>query len=84
MARARALFAAANSKVAVEQIAASVRDHDLLMTTWRSRTAGGGRHPAPASPHRREAAEQPRDDVITAEYLTACVRRLLDGEDAMC
>ena len=28
-------------------------------------------------------AEQPKDDVITAEYLTACVRRLLESEDAL-
>ena len=30
-----------------------------------------------------EEAEQPRDDVITAEYLTACVRRLIEGTDAL-
>ena len=77
------LFATANSKAAVEQIAAYVRDHGLV-----NEPAVSERRAAAVTRHRRalaerEAAEQPKDDVITAEYLTACVRRLLDGEDAL-
>jgi len=79
-------FAAANTKVAVEQIAGYVRDHSLVddavaaavASRWSTAAA---RHRAELD--RREAAEQPRDDVITPEYLTACVRRLLEGEDAI-
>jgi acetolactate synthase I/II/III large subunit len=76
-------FAAANSKVAVEQIAAFVREHDLVdsAVVAERRTAAAARRRRELD--RREAAEQPRDDVITPEYLTACVRRLLDGEDAI-
>jgi acetolactate synthase-1/2/3 large subunit len=76
-------FAAANSKVAVEQIAAYVRDHGLV-----DDAAVSGRRAAAAARHQRalaeqEAAETPGDGVITGEYLTACVRRLLAGEDAL-
>ncbi|HEX4088856.1 MAG TPA: thiamine pyrophosphate-requiring protein, partial [Trebonia sp.] len=76
-------FAAANSKVAVEQIAAYARDHGLVddVAAAERRTAAAAGHQRELD--RREAAEQPRDDVITPEYLTACVRRLLDGEDAL-
>jgi acetolactate synthase I/II/III large subunit len=76
-------FAAANSKVAVEQIARFVRDNDLADpgAVARRLTAAAARHERELAA--REAAEQPRDGVITAEYLTACVRRLLDGEDAL-
>jgi acetolactate synthase-1/2/3 large subunit len=77
------LFATANSKVAVEQIAAYVRDHGLV-----NEAAVSERQAAAVARHRRalaerEVAEQPKDDVITAEYLTACVRRLLESEDAL-
>jgi len=77
------LFAAANSKVAVEQVAAYVRDHGLV-----NEAAVSARRAAAVTRHRRalterEAAEQPKAGVINAEYLTACVRRLLDGEDAL-
>jgi acetolactate synthase-1/2/3 large subunit len=76
-------FAAANSKVAVEQIAAYVREHDLIdgAQTAGRQAAAAARHQRERD--RREAAEQPQADVITPEYLTACVRRLLDGEDAI-
>lgn len=77
------LFAAANSKVAVEQIAAYVRDNDLAdpaAVSERRAVAVTRHHRALAE---REAAEQPKDGVITGEYLTACVRRLLEGEDAL-
>jgi acetolactate synthase-1/2/3 large subunit len=76
-------FALANSKVAVEQIAAFVRDHDLV-----NQAEAGERRAAARARHQhalaaQEAAEQPRDGVITGEYLTACVRRLLEAEDAL-
>jgi len=76
-------FAAANSKVAVEQIARFVQDNDLADPgpVARRRAEAAARHERELA--QREAAEQPRDGVITAEYLTACVRRLLDGEDAI-
>jgi acetolactate synthase-1/2/3 large subunit len=77
-------FAAASARVAVEQITRCARDGNL---------ADPGvvevRREAAARVHAQEQAEragreQPRTDgVITAEYLTACVRRLLEDEDAL-
>jgi len=77
------VFAAANSKVAVEQIAAFVRDNDLadpeaVRVRWETALA---RHQRALAA--QEAAERPEDGVITGEYLTACLRRLLEGEDAL-
>ena len=77
------VFAAANSKVAVEQIAAFVRDNDLAdpaEVIERRETALARHQRALAA---QEAAERPEDGVITGEYLTACLRRLLEGEDAL-
>lgn len=88
-------FAAANSKVAVRQIAGHVRalldrgatggepatDRGDREAIERRRAAAVARHERGVA--ERDAAEQPRDGVITAEYLTACVRRLLEGEDAL-
>jgi acetolactate synthase-1/2/3 large subunit len=77
-------FAAASARVAVEQIARFVRDHDLA-----DPAVVGARREAAAHTHQQEQAERagrehPRDDgTITAEYLTACVRRLLEDEDAL-
>jgi acetolactate synthase I/II/III large subunit len=76
-------FAAANSKMAVAQVARFVRENNL--GDQRAVTA---RRATAAARHQRgladqEAAEQSRDGVITAEFLTACVRRLLEGEDAL-
>ena len=88
-------FAAANSKVAVGQIAAFVRTLLARGTTpgtpgndLADQTVVAARRAAASLRHQRalaerEAAEQPEDGVITAEYLTACVRRLLEGEDAL-
>jgi len=77
-------FAAASARVAVEQIAQFVRENNL---------ADPGvvevRRQAAARTHDRERTEragleQPRSDgVITAEYLTACVRHLLEDEGAL-
>jgi acetolactate synthase I/II/III large subunit len=76
-------FAAVSSKLAVEQIAVFVRANGLV-----DEAALAARRAAAAARHQRalaaqEAAERPTDGVITAEYLTACVRRLLEGEDAL-
>jgi acetolactate synthase-1/2/3 large subunit len=77
-------FAAASARVAVGQIARFVRDHDLA-----DPAVVGARREAAAHTHKQEQAERagrehPRDDgAITAEYLTACVRRLLEDEDAL-
>jgi acetolactate synthase-1/2/3 large subunit len=77
-------FATASARVAAEQIARFVRDNRLA-----DPTVVGVRREAAARAHDQELAEragreQPRSDgAITAEYLTACVRRLLAGEDAL-
>jgi acetolactate synthase I/II/III large subunit len=77
------LCAAASSKLALEQIARSVRDKNL-----GDPPAIAARREATAARHHRmfadwEEAERPRDGVITAEYLSACLRRLLEDEDAL-
>ena len=76
-------FAAADSKVALEQIARFVRDNVLIeayevevrravaMDTSRARRAA------------LDSLEQPEDGVITPRYLTACVRELLAGTDTL-
>jgi acetolactate synthase I/II/III large subunit len=76
-------FAAANSKLATEQIAQFVRANGLAdeAVLASRRAAAEARHQRALAA--QEAAEQPADGVITAEYLTACLRRLLDGEDAL-
>jgi acetolactate synthase I/II/III large subunit len=76
-------FAGANSRVAVRQIAAFIREHGLI-----DATAVAARRAEAEQAHARnladlEAREQRPDGVITAEYLTACVRRLLEDEDAL-
>jgi acetolactate synthase I/II/III large subunit len=76
-------IAAADSKAAVEQITRFVRDNVLLdagVVEVRSAVA------ADTSRARRaalDALEQPDPGVITPRYLTACVRELLDGTDAL-
>jgi acetolactate synthase-1/2/3 large subunit len=76
-------IAAADSKVAVEQITRFVRDNVLLyageVETRRLVLMA-------ASQARRAALdslEQPEAGVITPRYLTACVRELLAGTDAL-
>ena len=75
--------AAANSKVAVGQIAAYVRercavDPELVEARRAQVTA---EHEAQQAAW--EALERPEDGVITPAYLTACVRELLAGQDAL-
>ena len=76
-------IAAADSKVAVEQITRFVRDNVLI---------GAGevevrRFVITAATAARRAAldslEQPEGDVITPRYLTACVRKLLAGTEGL-
>jgi acetolactate synthase-1/2/3 large subunit len=74
--------AAANSKVALEQIASSVRAHGFDGGLVEARRA------AVTTAHNRrratwDALEKPADGQITPQYLTACVRDLLAGEDAL-
>jgi acetolactate synthase-1/2/3 large subunit len=76
-------FAAADSKAALEQIARLVRDENLaepgVVETRRAEIAA-------ANAERRAALdvlEQPEAGVITPRYLTACVRDLLRGTDAL-
>ena len=74
--------AAANSKVALEQIAAYVRtngfDRDRVEARRGEVTAA---HDAQRAAW--DALECPDGEVITPQYLTACVRDLLAGEDAL-
>ena len=76
-------FAAASSRLAVEQITRFVRDNVLIDASVEVRRI----EVMEASQARRaalDALEQPGSDgVITAEYLTACVRRLLADENAL-
>jgi acetolactate synthase-1/2/3 large subunit len=74
--------AAANSRVAVRQIAEAVREHGFdsgLVEERRARVTA--EHDAQRAAW--EAREHPVDGVITPEYLTACVRDLLAGQDAL-
>lgn len=77
-------FAAADSRVAVERITQFVLDNGLA-----DAAAVGARRSVAAREHAAGLAEQeererfPDDGVITAEYLTACVRRLLENRDAL-
>jgi acetolactate synthase I/II/III large subunit len=76
-------FAAADSKVALEQISRFVLDNVLAdADTVETRRAAV----TAASQARRAALdslEQPEPGVITPRYLTGCVRELLAGSDAL-
>ena len=75
-------FAAADSKVALGQVGAFVRENILVYLPVEVRRA----EIAAANQARRDqlgALEQPADGVITPRYLTECVRDLLDGTDAI-
>ena len=77
-------FAAASARVAVEQIARFVRDNRLAVPgVVEARREAAARAHAQEQAERAEREQSRSDGVITAEYLTACVRRLLDGEDAL-
>jgi acetolactate synthase I/II/III large subunit len=76
-------IATADSKVAVEQITRFVRDHVLLdaglVEVRRVVVADASRARRAAL----DALEQPDPGTITPRYLTACVRELLAGADAL-
>jgi acetolactate synthase I/II/III large subunit len=78
--------AAADSKVAVEQIARFVRDHDLAdadaVASRRAEVTAASRERR-AALDAREQPDPKMTDVITPRYLTACVRELLTGADAL-
>ena len=73
--------AAANSKVALAQIAVAVQengfDSDLVEARRTEVTAAHDAQRAAL-----DALERPEDGIITPRYLTACVRDLLADEDA--
>ena len=74
--------AAANAKVALEQIVASVRDNGIDLDLIQERRA----EVTAAHDTQRaawDALERPDGNVITPQYLTACVRDLIAGEDAL-
>jgi acetolactate synthase I/II/III large subunit len=75
-------FAAADSRVALAQIARLVRDKKVDTAAVEARRA----ELTAASRFRweaLEALEAPEPGVITPQYLTACVRELLAGTDAL-
>jgi acetolactate synthase I/II/III large subunit len=76
-------FAAADSKVALEQIARLVRDENLaepgVVETRRAGIAAANAERLAAL----DALEQPEPGVITPRYLTAVIRDLLRGTDAL-
>jgi len=76
-------YAAANSRLALAQITGYLRDHGLAdpdVVTER-RTDVTARHDAQRAAC--DLREQPEDGVIPPQYLTACVRDTLAGEDAL-
>lgn len=80
------MLAAASTRVAVEQVGRVVRnivdkEASLRAAAEERRAMAAERHAAWVAA--LEEAERPRDDVITAEYLTACLRRLLEGTGAL-
>jgi acetolactate synthase-1/2/3 large subunit len=76
-------YAAANSRLALAQITGYLRDHGLADpdAVAKRRTDVTARHDAQRAA--RDLREQPEDGVITPQYLTACVRDTLVGEDAL-
>ncbi len=80
-------IAAADTKVAVTQIADFVRDNALLDASPVMSRVEARRAELTAAGQARRAAlddlERPPPGVITPRYLTACVRELLAGADAL-
>ncbi|HET9970827.1 MAG TPA: thiamine pyrophosphate-requiring protein [Streptosporangiaceae bacterium] len=76
-------IAAADTRVAAGQIAGFVRDHALVdanvVEQRRAEVAAAGRARRAAL----DQLERPQPGVITPRYLTACVRELLSGTDAL-
>jgi acetolactate synthase I/II/III large subunit len=77
-------FAAASARVALGQITRFVRGNNLADPSMVEVRRGAAARSHAQELAERRGREQPRSDgVITAEYLTACVRRLLEDEDAL-
>jgi hypothetical protein len=77
-------FAQASARLAVEQLARYVRENNLADPSLVEvrRAAAARAHDQDLA--ERAALEHPRNDgVITSEYLTACVRHLLEDEGAL-
>ena len=76
-------FAAANSRLALGQIATFVRENNLVDAALvdERRTEATARHDRQRA--ERDLREQPEAGTITPQYLTACVRDALAGEDAL-
>ena len=76
-------FAAANSGLALGQIATFVRENNLVDAALvdERRTEATARHDGQRA--ERDLREQPEAGTITPQYLTACVRDALAGEDAL-
>jgi acetolactate synthase-1/2/3 large subunit len=76
-------FAAANSRLALGQIAGFVRENNLLDPAGVAERRADVTALHDAQRAARDQREQPEDGVITPQYLTACVRDALAGQDAL-
>ena len=76
-------IAGADTKVAVEQITQHVRENSLLDAGVVEIRRASATDTSRARRATLDAAEQPEPGVITARYLTRCVRELLAGIDAL-
>ena len=76
-------FAAANSRLALAQITGFVRDNGLAARAVVAQRRADVTALHDAQRGDRDLREQPEDGKITPQYLTACVRDTLAGEDAL-
>ena len=76
-------FAAANSRLALAQITGFVRDNGLAARALVAQRRADVTALHDAQRGARDLREQPEDGKITPQYLTACVRDALAGEDAL-
>ena len=76
-------FAAANSRLALAQITGFIRDNGLADPAVVAHRRGNVTALHDAQRAARDLREQPEDGKITPQYLTACVRDTLAGEDAL-
>jgi len=76
-------FAAASSALAVPQITAHVRRASLADESLVARRRAEVTALHDAQRAARDLREEPEDGAITPQYLTACVRDTLAGEDAL-
>ena len=76
-------FAAANSRLALGQITACVRENSLLDSAVVEERRAGVTALHDAQRAARDLRERPEDGAITPQYLTACVRDALAGQDVL-